>query len=49
MSKLTYWDYCQYLLVSQVNYTQTYFADHSEKLSHDRINRMMREEKLTPR
>ncbi len=49
MSKLTHWDYCQYLLVSQVNYTQTYYADHSENLSHDRINRLMREEKLTPR
>ena len=46
--KLTHLDYCQFLLVSQVNYTQTYFADHSETLSHDRINRMMREIKLTP-
>jgi hypothetical protein len=36
-------------LVSQVNYTQTYFADHSEQFSHDRINRLMRENKLTPR
>ena len=35
-------------LVSQVNYTQTYFADHSEELSHDRVNRLMREIKLTP-
>ena len=49
MSKLTHWDYCQFLLVSQVNYTQTYFADHSEQFSHDRINRLMRENKLTPR
>ena len=48
MNKLTHWDYCQFLLVSQVNYTQTYFADHSEQLSHDRINRFMRENKLTP-
>lgn len=48
MSKLTHWDYCQFLLVSQVNYTQTYFADHSEAFSHDRINRLMRENKLTP-
>jgi hypothetical protein len=46
--KLTHLDYCQFLLVSQVNYTQTYFADHSELLSHDRINRMMRQIKLTP-
>lgn len=48
MSKLTHWEYCQFLLVSQVNYTQTYFADHSEEFSHDRINRLMRENKLTP-
>jgi hypothetical protein len=46
--KLSHLDYCQFLLVSQVNYTQTYFADHSEHLSHDRINRLMRESKLTP-
>lgn len=49
MSKLTHWDYCQFLLASQVNYTQTYYADHSEEFSHDRINRMMQEIKLTPR
>ncbi len=48
MNKLTHWDYCQFLLVSQVNYTQTYFADHSEQFSHDRINRLMRENKLRP-
>ena len=48
MKKLTHWDYSQFLLVSQVNYTQTYFADHSEQFSHDRVNRLMRENKLTP-
>lgn len=48
MKKLTHWDYCQFLLVSQTNYTQTYFADHSQQFSHDRINRLMRENKLTP-
>jgi Transposase DDE domain len=48
MSKLTHWDYCQFLLVSQTNYTQTYFADHSEQFSHDCINRLLRENKLTP-
>lgn len=48
MNKLSHWDYCQFLLVSQVNYTQTYFADHSEQFSHDRINRLMRENKLRP-
>jgi len=42
-------DYCQYLLVSQINYTLTNFADHSEKFSHDAINRYLRGERLTPR
>ena len=42
---LDYWvhlisrlDYCQYLLVSQINYTLTNFADHCERLSHDAVN-----------
>jgi hypothetical protein len=36
-------------LVSQVNYTQIYFADHAEEISHDRINRLLRECYLIPR
>jgi Transposase DDE domain len=42
-------DYCQYLLVSQINYTLTHFADHSETFSHDEINRYLGGEKITPR
>ncbi len=42
-------DYCQYLLVSQINYTLTNFAEHSEKFSHDAINRYLAGERLTPR
>lgn len=42
-------DYCQYLLVSQINYTLTHCADHSEKFSHDTINRYLRGERITPR
>jgi hypothetical protein len=42
-------DYCQYLLSSPVNWTITNLADHLEKVSHDRINRYLRQEKLTPR
>jgi hypothetical protein len=42
-------DYCQYLLVSQINYTLTNFADHSEHLSHDAVNRYLRGERITPR
>lgn len=41
--------YCQYLLVSQINYTLTNFADHSEHFSHDAINRYLRGERITPR
>lgn len=41
-------DYCQYLLVSQINYTLTNFADHTDSFSHDAINRYMAGEKLTP-
>ena len=42
-------DYCQYLLSSPINYTVTNLADHLEEISHDRINRYLRGEKLTPR
>ena len=49
MKKITHLDYSQFLLVSQTNYTQTYFADHTDKFSHDQVNRLLREEELTPR
>lgn len=43
-------DYCQYLLVSQINYTITHYADHTPKqMSHDAINRYLREDRLTSR
>jgi len=42
-------DYCQYLLVSQINYTLTNFAEHCERFSHDAINRYLRGERITPR
>jgi hypothetical protein len=47
--KVTRLDYCQYLLVSQINYTLTNFADHSEKFSHDALNRYLNGEKLRPK
>ncbi|WP_081942779.1 transposase [Myxosarcina sp. GI1] len=46
---MTCLDYCQYLLVSQINYTLTNFADHSHEFSHDKINRFLKGEKITPR
>jgi hypothetical protein len=42
-------DYCQYLLVSQVNYTLTNFAEHTEKFSHDAVNRYLAGDQITPR
>lgn len=47
--RVTRLDYCQYLLVSQINYTLTNFANHCEQLSHDAINRYLRAERLSPR
>lgn len=49
MSKITRLDYCQILLVSQNNYTLTYFAEHSTGWSHDAVKRYLEEEKLTAR
>jgi hypothetical protein len=40
-------DYCQFLLVSQVNYTMTYFALHSEEWSHDAVKRYLMTERLS--
>jgi len=48
-NKMTCLDYCQYLLVTQINYTLTNFAEHSSKFSHDKINRFLGDEKITPR
>ena len=45
---MTRLEYCQYLLVSQINYILTNFADHTEKFSPDQINCYLRE-KTTPR
>jgi hypothetical protein len=40
--------YCQYLLVSQINYTLTNFAEHAEKFSHDTVNRYLAGDQITP-
>jgi hypothetical protein len=42
-------DYCQYLLVTPINYTLTHFAEHCEDFSHDAINRFLRGERMTAR
>ena len=42
-------DYCQYLLSSPIKYTVANLANHLDGISHDRINRYLRGERLTPR
>ena len=42
-------DYCQDLLVSQINYTRTNLANQCEPCRHDAITRYLRGEKSTPR
>lgn len=47
--RFTKLNYCQYLLSRQINYTLTNLAEHLEQISHDKINRYLKNEKLTPR
>ena len=47
--KISRLDYCQFLYATQTNYTQTYFAEHLEEVSHDAINRYLLHDKLTPK
>jgi len=49
MSKVTRLDYCQFLLVTQINYTLTYMGEHSEQFSHDAATRYLAGEKVTAR
>ncbi len=39
-------DYCQFLIASVTNWTQTYFAARTEKWSHDQLNRYLRNENI---
>ena len=47
--RVTRLDYCQYLLVSQINYTLTNYAEHTEKFSHDMANRYLAGDEIRPR
>ncbi len=47
--RVTRIDYCQYLLVSQINYTLTNYAEHTEKFSHDMANRYLASDEIRPR
>jgi len=40
--------YCQYLLSSQINYTCTNLADHTEGLDHNSVYRYLKDERLRP-
>ena len=48
-NRTTQLEYCKFLLVSQINYTQTHFAAHSQQLSHDQVNRYLRGKRISPR
>lgn len=41
-------DYCQFILSTQTNYTQTYMADHHRYFSHDALNRYLLDDKVSP-
>ena len=47
--RVTRLDYCQYLLVSQINYTLTNYAEHTKQFSHDMANRYLAEDEIRPR
>ena len=42
-------DYCQFLLASFQNFTQTCFAEHTPKWSHDQLNRLLNSHRLAAR
>ena len=44
MSYVSRTDYCQFLLVTQTNYTATYFANHRAGYSHDAVKRYLEED-----
>ena len=48
MAKMTRLDYCQYLLRTQINYTLTHFASHTQRFRHNKINRYLAGAKNTP-
>ena len=41
-------DYCQFILSTFINYTQTYMAEHQPIFSHDAINRYLMEDDISP-
>jgi hypothetical protein len=47
--RVTRWAYCQYLLVSQINYTLTNYAEHTEKFSRAMANRYLSGDEIRAR
>ena len=47
MSYVSRLDYCQFLLVTQTNYTLTYFAEHKPGYSHDAVKQYLEHDKVT--
>ncbi len=47
MSYVNRLDYCQFLLVTQTNYTLTYFAEHKPRYSHDAVKQYLETDKVT--
>ncbi len=45
--KNLFYDYCQFLIACFTNWTQTYFANHTKKWSHDQLNRFLRNEDIS--
>jgi hypothetical protein len=41
-------DYCQFILLTLINYTQTYMAEYHPVFSHDAINRYLMEDDVSP-
>ena len=41
-------EYCQFLLSSQVNYTMTHLAAHTDAFSHDAVTRYLAGDHVTP-
>ena len=47
--KVTAQLYGQFLVSSQVNYTDTYLADHLDGLTHDNVRYFLKTRRFTPR
>ena len=46
--KLSRKQYCEFLASTQINWTQTYFADHTEEFAHDAVQRYLQGDRVTP-